>query len=118
MSFVDPDSLIFTGLNDSTTVLHTADGRTYIHSIIIYNRTDKDIRVNLKINRTLNVPEPIEGFAFGNVIIRKNETVDLISLKGITLFLRDADSLLCFSNGISEKFDCHVYYGVLNNLNV
>jgi hypothetical protein len=117
MSFVTPDSSLFSGLSDSTAVLHTADGGTYIHSVIIYNRTDKEIRVNLKVVRTLNVPEPIEVFTFGNVILRKNETVDLISLKDITLFLKDADSLLCFSNGYHEKFDCHLYYGVLNNLN-
>jgi hypothetical protein len=48
--------------------------------------------------------------------VQPNESINLISLGSLEVFLADGDNLLCFSNGYTELFDCTVCYTTLNEL--
>lgn len=122
--FVTYERKLFTNLSDEKTVLFSAERDTIVTAVIVCNKSDStvpSIRINLQSVALLENPVQEAFFVF-NLLVQKNESMNLLSLKDqnndITpLFLKDGDNLVCYSNGFSERFDCTVYYRELNELN-
>lgn len=125
--FVDYPVNPFSGLASTpTTILTTGSGLNLhplqVNSITICNRGAQDIRFNLKRERTGDAP--VTTFIINQFEIKAYETVDVIERLGLQIFLEYsiapnpviADSLICFSNGYTQVFDCEVNYTRLNDL--
>lgn len=115
MNFVEYESLVFEGLADQKVVLLSVENATFLNAVNICNISLEDIRVNLKTVRLLATPS-VENFNVHNVLIKPNQSCNLISMFGLEIFLRDGDSILCFSGGYTQLFDCTVCYTKLNEL--
>ncbi len=113
MNFVEYKSLIFANLADQKTVLLSLEKTIFLNSVNICNTSEDNIRINLQIVRLLEDPTQ-ENFLIKNVLIQPNESLNLISLGGLEVFLKNGDNLLCFSNGYSQVFDCTICYTELN----
>lgn len=130
--FVEYKSDPFSGLsNAKQTLVEVDEHNIEVTRITITNLGEEDIRINLKFVRTslLSGTETFLTYNFlvpnynspreykGKVIFN---TVELVKLLGIgkTLEYNDdyTDSLVCYSNGYTQKFDCTVDYCVLNDL--
>ena len=121
MQFIDYVPALFAGVNKTPTTLITTDSHTLIiNSLIVCNRGRTDMRFNLKKIRTGN--SPIGIFYINEFEIKAYDTVDIVKEKGLNIFLQYSqtpsisDSLVCFSNGLSQKFDCEVNYTALKEL--
>ena len=119
MIFVDYLSTPFTNLvNVKQTILSATSNVLVVNSIIICNRTGQNIRFNLKKVRNQNTP--VEIFYLNEVEIKPYQTIDAIEQLGFNIFLQYqqdpviSDSLVCFSNGLKQVFDCEVFYSKLN----
>lgn len=115
MNFVNYESLLFANLADQKTALLSAEKPIFLNAVNICNVSSINIRINLQIVRLLASPV-IENFLVHNVLLQPNESINLISLGSLEVFLADGDNLLCFSNGYTELFDCTVCYTTLNEL--
>lgn len=69
------------------------------------------------------IPEPTTSiFKLNEFLIKPYETIDIIKEKTGVITLEYSvkpfvsDSLICFSNGYTQKFDCDVVYAQLNEL--
>jgi hypothetical protein len=110
----------------STVILETGSGVNLhplqVNSIIICNRGAADIRFNLQRQRTGD--NPVLTFLVNQFEIKGYQTVDIIERLGLQIFLEYStspnpviiDSLICFSNGKTQEFDCEVNYTRLNDL--
>lgn len=123
MNFIQKKRRLFNNLSDSPEPLLTAELPTTIYSIILCNRSKANMRVNLQTRAPLTDP-PEQAFILEYVLIEPNVSVNLVSLikpegtnSGNELSLLKDDSLYCFSNGFSEKFDCSIYYYEETELN-
>ena len=118
MNFITYDNLIFSKLAEVETVLMTAEKDTWIESISICNLSDdpSGIRLNLKINKLLNVTKPKEAFKVRHLLIDKNQSKDLLVYLGNKIFLNNGDSLIIFSEGYKQMFDCTVDFYELNEI--
>lgn len=100
----------------------TADTNVLIvNSIIVCNYGEQDIRFNLKkvgsaIDNFLTYNLEIKSYKTDQSDSRKLNTIDVIALVGMQIFLEIGDSLICYSNGYTQKFDCEVSYTKLNGL--
>jgi len=115
MNFVNYESLLFANLADQKTALLSAEKPIFLNAVNICNVSSVNIRINLQLVRLLASPV-IENFLVHNVLVQPNESINLISLGRLEVFLKDGDNLLCFSNGYTELFDCTVCYTTLNEL--
>lgn len=118
MNFITYDNLIFSKLSESETILLTAEKSTWIESVSICNLSEDPtgIRLNLKLNKLLNVVKPKEVFRVRHLLIDKNQSKDLIIYLGNKLFLNNGDSLIIFSEGYKQIFDCTVDFYELNEI--
>lgn len=116
MNFIHYDNLIFSKLSETETVLITAERGTWIESISICNLSDNvsGTRLNLKLIKSLKVITPKEAFKIRHLLIDKNQSKDLIVYLGNKIFLNNGDSLIIFSEGYKELFDCTVDFYELN----
>ena len=121
MQFIDYLSALFTEINKTPTTLITTDSHTLvINSLIVCNRGRAPIRFYLKKVRTGS--SPTEIFYINEFEIKAYDTVDIVKEKGLNIFLQYSqtpsvsDSLVCFSNGLSQKFDCELNYAQLKEL--
>jgi hypothetical protein len=123
--FLDYPVNPFSGLkNTPTTILATGSGSNLhtltVNSITICNRGAQNIRINLKRSRT--GATSISNFLINEFEIAAYATVELIKQFGLGIFLEYStspsiiDSLICFSNGYTQIFDCEVNYSRLNEL--
>ncbi len=124
--FVDYPVDPFSGLkNTPTTILATGSGLNLhplqVNSITICNRGAQDIRFNLKRDRSGDTV--ISTFLINQFEVKAYETVDVLARLGLQIFLEDNlsgpalnDSLVCYSNGNMQIFDCEVNYTRLNDL--
>ena len=97
-----------------------------VNSIIVCNYGEQDIRFNLKRVGSTMLLDTFDNFLTYNLEIksyktdqsdsRKLNTIDVITLVGMQIFLEIGDSLICYSNGYTQKFDCEVNYTKLNGL--
>lgn len=113
MFFIDYKSLIFSNLANEKTVLLSVEKPTFLNAVNICNVSEDNIRINLQIVRLFIEPKE-ESFLIKNILIQPNETNNLLALGNLEVFLQDGDSLLCFSNGYSQLFDCTLSYTELN----
>lgn len=118
MSFIKYDNLPFPKLSEVATILITAEKPTWVEKISICNLSDDNtgIRLNLKLIKALDVVKPIEVFRVKNLLIDKNQSKDLIIYLGNKEFLNNGDSLIIFSNGYKELFDCTMDFYELNEI--
>lgn len=121
MQFIDYLSVLFAGINKTPTTLITTDSHTLvINSLIVCNRGSTPIRFYLKKVRTGG--NPTEIFYINEFEIKAYDTVDIVKEKGLNIFLRYSqtptisDSLVCYSNGLSQQFDCELNYAQLKEL--
>lgn len=113
--FINPHSNIFPNLSDSREPVLSAEVGTYAIGVKIVNTTDQIIFVSLKLVKLLDIETPQEVFwAFKKEIAPRQE-MDLISCPW--QYLEDGDSLIVFSEGYTQVFDCTVFYAELNELN-
>lgn len=109
-------------LVDAPQTILTADTNVLIvNSIIVCNYGEQDIRFNLKkvgstIDNFLTYNLEIKSYKTDQSDSRKLNTIDVIALVGMQIFLEIGDSLICYSNGYTQKFDCEVSYTKLNGL--
>ena len=113
MNFISYQTLLYEGLAELATPILSPEKTCFLNGVNICNLTNSNIRINLKIVRLLSNPIK-ENYIIKNVLIQPNESKNLVSLGNLEIFLEDGDSLMCFSNGYSEKFDCTICYTVLN----
>lgn len=110
MNFIKDIRGSFSGLNDSQTAIFSAERTTIIQSVRCTNTSNKDIRLNLKIESLLENPIQ-EAFIAFNRLLLANQSMDLLavvcadSAEVVPKKLLDGDNLICYSNGFSEKFD-------------
>jgi sRNA-binding regulator protein Hfq len=112
-------SNMFAGLSDTPQTIITVDTKILIiNEILICNRGAQDIRFNLKKVRTQTSPVTI--FYVNEFLIKAYDTVDIVDKFALEIFLQYSadpsivDSLVCFSNGYTQVFDCEVSYTQLN----
>jgi len=111
MNFVKPIRLLFNNLSDSKTALFSAEGNVVIKSIRCCNRSGRNIRLNLQVIALLESPIQ-EAFIVKDLLILPNQTTDLLAIicstssECVEHRLLDGDSLVCYSEGYDDKFDC------------
>lgn len=128
MNFIQKKRILLNNLSDNASQpVFTATLPTTVYSIILCNRSKTNMRINLE--QATSLVDPIEipleqAFILENVLIETNVSVNLVNLikaegsnSNNDLFLKPDDRLLCFSNGVSEKFDCSIYYYEETDLN-
>lgn len=119
--FVDYDNAIFPNLSNTKTTLIAADSNAlWVNSIIVCNRSKQTIRFNLQ--QIKSSTDTSEVFLINEFEIDPLESVDVLNKLGLTLNLKFSaipgvsDSIVCFSNGSTQVFDCTVVYSKLNEL--
>lgn len=127
--FVKYPNAIFSNLSkEPTTLLAATTNTLWVNSIIICNRSSQSIRFNLKLVKEQDILE--EGFLINELPIDPFQSInaleflakDSTSFQGGVLHLEYSttpsisDSLVCFSNGATQIFDCTVNYTKLNEL--
>jgi hypothetical protein len=111
VNFIRPIRLLFTNLSDSKTALFSSEGNVVIKSIRCCNRSGRNIRLNLQVIALLENPVQ-EAFIAENLLILPNQTTDLLAIiygnasEVVEHRLLDGDSLVCYSDGYDNNFDC------------
>lgn len=119
--FVDYPNNIFSNLSkEPTTLLEATTNTLWVNSIIVCNRGSQTIRFNLKLVKNQDIPKDV--FLINDLSIEPLKSVDVLKTLGLNISLQYtltpsvSDSLLCFSNGSTQIFDCTVNYTKLNEL--
>ncbi len=121
--FVDYPSSPFSNLKNVETTILTANAHPLlVSSIIVCNRTPSTILINLKKIRSQ--VSPVTIYTINEFKIEAYDTVDIVATKGLNINLEYSttpdpiisDSLVIFSNGYSQIFDCDISYIQLNTL--
>lgn len=111
MNFIKPIRLLFNNLSDSKTALFTSEGNVVIKSIRCCNKSGRNIRLSLQVIALLENPIQ-EAFIIQNLLILPNQTTDLLGIvyggasEVVEHRLLNGDSLICYSDGYDDKFDC------------
>lgn len=111
MNFINPIRLLFNNLSDSKTALFTSEGNVVIKSIRCCNKSGRNIRLSLQVIALLENPIQ-EAFIIQNLLILPNQTTDLLGIvyggasEVVEHRLLNGDSLICYSDGYDDKFDC------------
>jgi len=131
--FVNYPSNLFSSLSDTPqTIIQTTTNSIWVQAIIVTNLGEEDIRVNLKFVRdTGSITEIFlaKNFLVPNYKVPREykdktlfNTVDLVDTLGIKKNLQYfsipnlTESLVIYSNGYNQKFDCSIEYTLLNEL--
>lgn len=119
--FVDYLSSPFADVSETpTTILEASAHSLLVNGLIVCNTGAQDIVFGLRKLRTQALP--IEISYVNRFTIKAYETVDIISRIGLQVILEYStaetpnivDSLICFSDGYSQIFDCEISYTKLN----
>ncbi|UXM65446.1 hypothetical protein [Megaira polyxenophila phage MAnkyphage_25.80] len=111
MNFIRPIRLLFNNLSDAKTALFTSESNVVIKSIRCCNKSGRNIRLNLQVIALLENPIQ-EAFIQEKLLILPNQTTDLLAIiygnssEVVEHRLFDGDSLICYSDGYDDKFDC------------
>ena len=115
--FVDYLSKPFVSVANTPTELLKADsGVLLVGSIIVCNKSSGPIRFNLQKLR--NGENDI--FLVNEFQVDAYQSVDILEKLGLRTYLQYSsvpaisDSLICYSNGYSQEFDCDIAYTRLN----
>jgi hypothetical protein len=116
MNFIALDNIILNNISDQQNVIITASLATIVEKINVCNLSTNNsgIRLFLKQIRSLGTDAPQSAFILSNLLIERNVTKNLIDFIGSSVFLNDGDSLIIFSGGFSEYFDCITDFYELN----
>jgi hypothetical protein len=120
--FVNYPSNIFAGVsNTPQTIVSATTNVLWVTAIIVCNRGAAPIRFNLQKVRAQTSPVTI--YYINELEIAPYTTIDIIDTTGglqleYNLSPSISDSLVCFSNGYTQIFDCDVCYAQLNQLPV
>jgi len=118
--FVDYPSNIFAGVSNTPQTIVVADTNVlWVAAIIVCNRGAAPIRFNLQ--KVRDQISPVTIFYVNELEIKPYATIDIIDITGVlqleySLTPSISDSLVCFSNGYTQIFDCDVCYAQLNEL--
>jgi hypothetical protein len=123
-----PLSLRYYNLSSTpTTIIETSTNVIQVVGIDICNKGKQNIRINLQYisSDDSNPTYKFKNFqvkSFNNLEKGESNSVDLITKAQTEYTLQYTtsppltNSLVCFSNGYTQKFDCTVYYYTLNEL--
>lgn len=129
MNFVKYSCASFPNLaNVPQVILQSTVHTLHVDSIIICNLSNNDIRINL-IKKIIGSDSSLtQTFITKNILVESSttakiearSTVNLVSLFGLTMFLpvftasgiTYTTGLSCYSNGITQNFDCAVDYTI------
>jgi hypothetical protein len=127
--FIDYPNKPFSNLSKDPTVLIEATSNSlWVNSIIVCNRGRQTIRFNLKLLKAQEAP--VETFLINELPIPPFKSINVLdflekdyagSLGGVlnleySVTPSISDSLVCFSNGDTQIFDCTVNFTRLNEL--
>lgn len=105
-------SEFFEEISDTRTVLFTAEYTSIFQSIRCTNICDEKIRITLEGIRLLGTNVPRKVYLSYNVIVPPNSSTDLLFVKTdnsseiAPIKILNGDSLVCYSDGYSNKFSC------------
>lgn len=126
--FVNYLSLPIAGLSSTpTSILTATTNQLIVTNLVVCNYLERDMRFNLKKIRTFEGGN-IEIFYLVDYEIKALQSVDILS--SISTNINDmssiileynvtpaiSDSLICYSNGYTQVFDCEISYMQLNEL--
>lgn len=125
--FVERKPLLFSNLSNSKEIIFSAEKPAIIKHIVICNRVNIEIRINLEMVVPLSNPlqraflqTQIRVGKFGSrdlCVLEPNvDNINVGSTHKIDIPMVDACNLICYSNGVSEKFDCSIFYSEMNEL--
>lgn len=121
--FVDYLANPFADLSETpTTVLVTDAHPIQVLGFIVCNRGSEAINFTLKYLK--DQTSPVETVLIPEFEIKPRTTVDVAAYFGLNITLEYkaapdpsiVSSLICFTNGYTQKFDCTVSYEVLKDL--
>jgi len=127
MNFINYSTGILPNLSyNQQIILQSSIHTLYVDSITICNRSNNDIRINLVKKIIGSDSSSTQGFMINNVEVQapttgktdSKSTINLVSLFGLKIFLpvmvtngvTYTTELICYSNGITQNFDCTVDY--------
>lgn len=123
--FTNSDWLGFNNLSNSQKEVFSAERVTEIHSVLITNKTNNDIRVYLEVVKPL--ANPIQRTLIARSYrVLKSGSQDLLVVKNnvddvttndvppTSRRISDGDNLICYSDGATQLFDCTVFFTELN----
>jgi hypothetical protein len=120
--FVNYSSNIFPSVTNIPTTILTANTNVIVvNSITICNLGIENIRFNLQKVRTIGTTQATISYV-NQFEIQTYNTVDIVAQFGLQIYLQYSitpsisDSLVCFSNGYTQTFDCEITYTILNEL--
>lgn len=107
--------------NDRPQTILTASAHTlFVNGLMICNRTPAAMQFNLQKKRIQSLSD-VTIFYINEYEIPAYGVVDVIADLGLQIFLQYqttptaiSDSLICFSNGYTQVFDCEISYTQLN----
>jgi hypothetical protein len=122
MGFINYIPLPITGLSSNPTSILTATTNSLIvTNIMVCNYLNQDMRFNLKKHRAQSTP--FEIFYIVNFEVKAGQSVDILEETNIKEIILEynvtpsiSDSLICYSNGYTQVFDCEISYMQLNEL--
>lgn len=122
MSFIEYKNDLFNGLNNiQTEILSSSTNGVdlFVDSIIICNTEKRPLRFTLKKLRTATTN--VEINLINELKILPYSTINILQDLGPSLLLQYSsspsliDSLVCYSKGENQKFDCNISYSFLTN---
>jgi hypothetical protein len=129
MNFVNYSTALFPNLTyNQQVILESTTNTIYVDSITICNTSSNDIRINLIKKIVGSNSSANQSFLVKNLEVQapvsgkpsSTSTVNLVSLFGLQIFLpvtivsgvTYTSSLIIYSGGINQNYDCTVDYSV------
>jgi len=119
--YVDYLSSPFANLSTTpNTILSATNHTLFVNGITVCNRSAAVMRFNLQKIRFQTPLPSITIYYINEFEIAAYDSVDVIASLGLQIFLEydniinPYDSLVCFSSGYTQVFDCEVSYTKLN----
>lgn len=107
MNYIKYRNVPFSNLADIKTVLLSAENTCIVDSVNVCNMTNENISMNIELVRLAN-GEEIRSRMINHELIAGNKSLNVFH--SIYTHLENLDSLICFSDGYSQVFDCSICY--------
>ena len=129
MNFINYSTSLFPNLTyNQQVILESTANTIYVDSITVCNTSSNDIRINLIKKTIASNSSANQSFLVKNLEVQapvsgktsSTSTVNLVSLFGLQIFLpvrivsgvTYTSSLIIYSGGINQNYDCSVDYSI------